>query len=94
MRAEPMLTIVILPVEANVAKATELPAQLKTQLVRILTAVSPLSDLEDLDTVERELDNLKTKADMGAQEIARLASQLDRELSGEVILGRADLLSK
>jgi hypothetical protein len=48
-------------------------------LGRILAAVTPLTDADDLEAVERELRNLKSKADLGMQEITRLTSQLDRE---------------
>ncbi|GAA5970627.1 hypothetical protein JCM8115_000840 [Rhodotorula mucilaginosa] len=47
-------------------------------LGRILAAVTPLTDADDLEAVERELRNLKSKADLGMQEITRLTSQLDR----------------
>ena len=41
--------------------------------------MTPLTDADDLEAVERELRNLKSKADLGMQEITRLTSQLDRE---------------
>jgi L-fucose isomerase-like protein len=50
-------------------------------LGRILAAVTPLTDADDLEAVERELRNLKSKADLGMQEITRLTSQLDREFA-------------
>lgn len=65
--------------ESAQSHAATLSTELKTQLVRILAAVTPLTDLDDVDAVERELGNLKTKADLGMQEVARLSGQLDRE---------------
>jgi len=52
---------------------------LTTTLDRIVSEVTPLSGVQDVDAFEGELRNMKGKTEMSMQEIGRLTGDLKRE---------------
>lgn len=66
---------------ADITAAYERLQTLKTRLDRIVSEVTPLNSVDDIDAFEGELRNMKGKTEMSMSEIGKLTGDLTREFA-------------